>query len=114
MSHNGGMNKNLKTWLETTLQRRITVQEIGNTIGVSRKTATRRVAEEFTTDEIITITTTLGAPPAKALLDLGILTEQQLLDALPDHAQPLSTLTDAELAHELFRRLAQKETPNDD
>ena len=113
MGHNGGVNKkDPRDWLETNTQRKITVQEIAHHLNMSRNSATRRIAEGFTADEIITLTTNLNLNPAQALTELGYITPQQAAEALTDPAHPMARLTDAQIAHELFRRLLRREADN--
>ncbi len=95
-----------RSWFHTETGRRITAEEIGNILELSRASATRRlVNDSFTADEIISLTRSLQLNPLLALTDLGRITEQEIWGYLESDGQLVETAEDGTLALELARRL---------
>lgn len=94
-----------KDWFTAAAGRRITVTEIGKLLGVNRNTATTRLQDGLSSDEIITLSRHLHLNPVTALEELGKLTIDEVLSYLEQDGQLLQTADVGELALELARRL---------
>lgn len=79
--------------------------EIADHLGVSRKTAQTRITEGLEAGDLIALSRALNLNPADALVELGILTHDEVFTFMDSDGTTLSTATDAELALELARRL---------
>ncbi|MGX1598634.1 hypothetical protein ACWIDS_16410 [Dietzia maris] len=95
----------VKAWLSASAGRRITATEIAEHLGVSRNTANARLAAGLAADDLIRVCRALGINPLSALVELGALTYDELLNAADTDGQLVSTAEDGELALELARRL---------
>lgn len=69
-----------KDWFTTTTGRRITVIEIAKHLGVNRNTATTRLQEGLTSDEIITVAQKLHINPVLALEELEKIKVDEIFD----------------------------------
>lgn len=86
--------------------RRITAQEIGDILGLSRTSATRRlVSGELDANEVILICKALDLPAVTALVDLGFLTEDDVARHYEHGGLLLDTADEADLVLELARRI---------
>lgn len=94
-----------KDWFTAAAGRRITVTEIGKLLGVNRNTATTRLQDGLSSDEIITLSRHLHLNPVTALEELGKLTIDEVLSYLEQDGQLLQTADVGDLALELARRL---------
>lgn len=88
--------------------RRITDQEIASILGVTRKTANKRLNEGLPSDDLIRLCDELGINQTLALVELGRLTHEDVLEYLDSEGQLLETADDAALVLELARRLVPK------
>lgn len=94
-----------RNWFSAAAGRRITVEDIGGFIGVSRATATRYLADGLTADHVITIARSLGINPATALVELDYLTVDDVHAFLDGSGQLVETADDDDLILELAARL---------
>jgi hypothetical protein len=97
-----------KRWLSESAHRRITDQEIASILGVTRKTANKRLNEGLSSDDLIRLCDELGINQTLALVELGRLTHEDVLEYLDSEGQLLETADDAALVLELARRMVPK------
>lgn len=95
----------VRAWLTGAAGRRITATEIAEHLAVSRNTVNARLSAGLSADDLIRICRALALNPISALVELGLLTYDELFDALDSNGQLISTADDGELALELARRL---------
>lgn len=95
-----------RDWLKSATGQRVTAEEIGTMLGMSRVSVTRRLTTDgLSADEIITVSRALRVNPIMALVDLGYLEHAEALDFLDSDGQLVETAEDGDLALELARRL---------
>lgn len=95
----------IKQWLSENTNRRITDQEVADALGTTRKTANKRLNDGLEAGDLLTICKTLGVNRTMALVELGYIPHQDVLDYLDSDGELVSTAGDGELALELARRL---------
>ena len=95
----------IKQWLSENTHRRITDQDVANALGTTRKTANRRLNDGLEAGDLITICETLKINRTMALVELGYIPHQDVLDYLDSDGELVSTAEDGQLAIELARRL---------
>ena len=95
----------IKQWLSETSHRRITDQEIADILKVTRKTANKRLNEGLPTDDLLALCQEFGINRTLALVELGHVPYQEVLDFLDSDGALVSTADEGELAIELARRL---------
>lgn len=96
----------IKQWLSENAHRRITDTDVANILGVTRKTANKRLNEGLiTADELITICQALGINRTMALVETDKLPHEDVLAYLDADGQLVATAEDGDLALELARRL---------
>lgn len=95
----------IKQWLSETSHRRITDQEIADILKVTRKTANKRLNEGLPTDDLLALCQKFGINRTLALVELGHVPYQDVLDFLDSDGALVSTADEGELAIELARRL---------
>ena len=95
----------IRDWFRSSMDRRVTVEQIGEVLGVSRATATRYVADGLDAAQIIALCDAFGANPIEALVDLGHIDYRHVIDFLDGDDRTISAAEDGELALELARRL---------
>lgn len=95
----------IKQWLSETSHIRITDQGIANILQVTRKTANKRLNEGLPVDDLLTLCEALGINRPLALVELGHVPYQEVLDFLDSDGALVSTADEGELAIELARRL---------
>lgn len=95
----------IKRWLSESAHRRITDQEIASILGVTRKTANKRLNEGLPSDDLIQLCDELGINQTLALVELGRIKHEDVLDYLDSEGQLLETADDAALVLELARRI---------
>lgn len=95
----------IKQWLSETSHRRITDQEIADILKVTRKTANKRLNEGLPTDDLLALCKEFGINRTLALVELGHVPYQDVLDFLDSDGALVSTADEGELAIELARRL---------
>lgn len=95
----------IKQWLSETSHRRITDQDIADILKVTRKTANKRLNEGLPAEDLLALCKALGINRALALVELGHLPYQEVLDFLDSDGALVSTADEGELAIELARRL---------
>lgn len=86
-----------KDWFTTTTGRRITVIEIAKHLGVNRNTATTRLQEGLTSDEIITVARKLHINPVLALEELEKITVDEIFDYVDSDGTLAATASKEEL-----------------
>lgn len=94
-------------WFSSMARRRVTVTEIGKHLGVTRRTATNRLNEGLTADELITVSKALDLSPIHALVELGKISAEDVFDFVDGDGKLLSTAT----AEELLFQLAKENLP---
>lgn len=95
----------IKQWLSENTHRRITDQDVANALGTTRKTANKRLNDGLEAGDLITICETLKINRTMALVELGYVPHQDVLDYLDSDGELVSTAEDGQLAIELARRL---------
>lgn len=95
----------IKQWLSETSHRRVTDQEIADILKVTRKTANKRLNEGLPTDDLLALCQEFGINRTLALVELGHVPYQDVLDFLDSDGALVSTADEGELAIELARRL---------
>ncbi|MDK8709577.1 hypothetical protein QP952_07820 [Corynebacterium pseudodiphtheriticum] len=95
----------IKQWLSKTSHRRITDQEIADILKITRKTANKRLNEGLPTDDLLALCQEFGINRTLALVELGHVPYQDVLDFLDSDGALVSTADEGELAIELARRL---------
>lgn len=98
-------NMEIKQWLSENTHRRITDQDVADALGTTRKTANKRLNDGLSADDLITICEKLGVNRTMALVELGYVPYEDVLDYLDSDGQLVSTADDGKLAIELARRL---------
>lgn len=88
-------------WFASMAGRRVTVTEIAEYLGVSRRTATDHVNDGLTSDELITVSRRIEISPIHALVELGKLTYQEAFDFLDGDGQLLATASTDQLIYQL-------------
>ena len=88
-------------WFASMAGRRVTVTEIAEYLGVSRRTATDHVNDGLTADELITVSRKIGISPIHALVELGKLTYQEAFDFLDGDGQLLATASTEQVVYRL-------------
>lgn len=94
-----------RQWFSEMTDRRITVTEIADHLGVTRKTAQTRITEGLSSDDLITLCRALNVNPVCALTELGRLTDTEVFAYMDSDGTTVETADDAQLAVELARRL---------
>lgn len=94
-----------KQWLTESSHRAVTDQLIADLLGVTRKTANKRINDRLTADDLLAICGKLGVNRTLALVEFGHLPFQDVLDFLDSDGQLIATADDGLLALELARRL---------
>ncbi|MBM4577720.1 hypothetical protein GS452_08465 [Rhodococcus hoagii] len=94
-----------KAWFSEAARRRVTVTEIAEHLGVSRKTGQARLEAGLSADDIIVLARALHISPATALVELGKLSYDEVFSFLEDGGKLMETASEAELALELAERL---------
>mgnify|MGYP002713482114 CR=1 FL=1 len=95
----------IKQWLSENTRRRITDQDVANALGTTRKTANKRLNEGLEAGDLITICQELGVNRTMALVELGYVPHQDVLDYLDSDGELVSTADEGTLSLELARRL---------
>lgn len=91
-----------RDWFKSVTGKRVTAEEIGETLGLSRASATRRLTEDkLTSDEIITLCRKLGAEPVMALVDLNRLTVAEVFEFMDSDGTALATASTKQLVFQL-------------
>lgn len=94
-----------KAWFSEAARRRVTVTEIADHLGVSRKTGQTRLESGLSADDIVVLARALNLNPVAALTELGKLTYDEVHGYLESGGKLLETATEGELALELAQRL---------
>lgn len=96
---------NERAWFSEAAGRKITVVEFAKHLSVSRNTATARLDDGFTSDEIIAVSRALHINPTQALQELGKLTINEVVAYFDGGGQLVETADAGYLSLELARRL---------
>lgn len=83
---------------------RLTAVRIGEILGVTEKTARKRLADGLPADDVIAISRGLGVNPTTALIELGYLTLAEVMDSVDADGKLLATADDLDLVFELADR----------
>ncbi|WP_150114283.1 hypothetical protein [Corynebacterium oculi] len=96
----------LRRWIHATTGIRVTADEVGGALGISRASATRRlVANEFNASEIITLCRAFGVNPLQGLLKYRYLTDLEIRAHVKREGELMKDVENGALAIELARRL---------
>lgn len=95
----------IKQWLSENTHRRITDQDVADALGTTRKTANKRLNDGLDAGDLITICEKLGVNRTMALVELGYVPYQDVLDYLDSDGELVSTADEGKLSLELARRL---------
>lgn len=96
---------NIRTWIARRLGVNLTQAQMAAALDTSPATIKRRESEGYEVSEIIAAARHWGLNPAHALVDLDILTPEEVLSALGVESEPVGNLSDYRLAVELADRL---------
>lgn len=99
------MGMDAKAWFSETSHQRITDDVVAGILGVTRKTANKRLNEGLDTDDIINIARALRINTVTALVELDRIEYQEVLDYLDGGGQLIENADDGALALELAKRL---------
>lgn len=95
----------IKQWLSETSHRRITDQEVADILKITRKIANKRLNDGLPTDDLLALCKEFGINRTLALVELGHVPYQDVLDFLDSDGALVATADEGELAIELARRL---------
>lgn len=90
-----------RDWLQRVHHQRITANDVAEALGISRATATRKLLDGLDASDIITLCRKAHVNPIQALVDLGHLTDGEILDHLDDDGKRLVTAAPDELVFHL-------------
>ena len=88
-------------WFTSMAKRRVTVTEIANILGVTRKTAANRLDSGLSSDDLIAISRALDLSPIHALVELGRLTHAEAFDFLDTDGTLLASASIEQLVFRL-------------
>ena len=88
-------------WFTSAAGRRVTVTEIAEYLDISRRTATNRVQEGLTADDIIRICRSLSIQPVAALVELGKLEFDEVLGFMESDGTLLANASSEQLVFQL-------------
>lgn len=91
-------------WFSSMAERRVTVTEIGEILGVSRRTATNRLDAGLSSDDLIAVSRALNVPAISALVELGKITHDEAFEYVNGDGQLLATAR----AEQVVFRLAEE------
>ena len=86
--------------------KRITAEKLGEKLGLSRATMTRRLTsgDRLSAEEIIALSRELKLPVIRALIDQGKLTPDEVYKYATEQASDLSSATNQQILDEIVRR----------
>jgi hypothetical protein len=90
-----------KEWFSSMVRRKISTIELADLLGVSRRTATKRLSEGLSSDELILVSRKLNLSPIHALVELGRLTHTEAFDYLGGDGLLLDAATPEQLIYKL-------------
>lgn len=93
-----------KTVLEHLAGRRLTAVEIGDILGVTEKTARKRLSDGLNASDVITICRAAGVNPVEALVELKFVTLAEAMNFVDSDGQLLATADEESLFLELVDR----------
>ncbi|NKS66800.1 hypothetical protein GS461_13635 [Rhodococcus hoagii] len=93
-----------KTVLEELAGRRLTAVEIGEILGVTEKTARKRLTDGLNASDVIAICRAVGVNPVEALVELEFVTMTEAMDFVDADGQLLATADQETLFLELVDR----------
>lgn len=94
-----------KQWLTESAHRPIYDQEIADILGISRKTANKRINDGLDASDLITLARGLGINPVMALQELGYLTINEVFDFLDADGTLLATAATDQLVYQLAEEM---------
>lgn len=95
----------IKQWLTETARRPIYDQDIAQILGVTRKTANKRINAGLDASDLITVCRDLNINPVIALTELNYVTYDEVTDYLDSDGELVSTASAGTLALQLARLL---------
>lgn len=95
----------IKQWINETARLRLTDQDIAEMLNITRKTANKRLRDGLTADDLISICEHVGINKTLALVELGKIPHDDVLEYLDSEGQLVETASDGDLAWELAKRL---------
>lgn len=99
------LGMDIKQWLSETAKRPIYDQDIANILGVTRKTANKRLNAQLDASDLIRICRALDVNPVIALVELDYITYTEVADYLDSDGALVATADPATLSLELARKL---------
>ncbi|MFI5504497.1 hypothetical protein ACFLIN_03925 [Corynebacterium kutscheri] len=90
-------------WFSDETGRRVTVTEIADLLAISRRTATNRLSDGLSADELITVSRALSISPIHALIELGKLTLEEAFAFVDGDGRLLANANETELLFELAK-----------
>ena len=94
-----------KQWLTETAHRPIYDQEIADILGISRKTANKRINDGLDASDLIILARGLGINPVMALQELGYLTINEVFDFLDADGTLVATAEPEQLVYQLAEEM---------
>lgn len=94
-----------KQWLTETAHRPIYDQEIADILGISRKTANKRINDGLDASDLIVLARGLGINPVMALQELGYVTINEVFDFLDGDGTLLATAAADQLVYQLAEEM---------
>lgn len=99
-----GFMSEQKTVLEFLAGRRLTAVEIGEILGVTEKTARKRLADSLNASDVITICRAVDVNPVEALVELEFVSVEETMNFVDSDGQLLATADQEALILELVDR----------
>ncbi|MFC5939312.1 hypothetical protein ACFPVT_07910 [Corynebacterium choanae] len=95
----------IKSWISEQTRHPVTYSDLAEVLGVTRKTAGRRLNDQTSSDDIITLCVHYDLNPLECLVDFRYITHQHILDYFDSDGELVATASDAQLILELARRI---------
>ncbi|WP_158026041.1 hypothetical protein [Corynebacterium sp. CNJ-954] len=92
---------NEREWFTSAAGRRVTATDISEYLGISRRTATNRLNDGLSADDIIVVARKLGVSPVDALVELGQLSYDEVFSFLDQDGTLLASASPAQLVRQL-------------
>lgn len=90
-----------RDWFTSMAGQRVTAVKMAEIVGISRNSMNTRLKDGLSSDDLITISRGLGISPIHALVELGKLTHEEVLDLIDSDGTMLATATQEQLIYQL-------------